>query len=163
EPGMRECVAVVIMPSFVPHVTLDVRSNFFELVDPDDTGASMEDTVYWSRQIRTMKDSVQRCFAEANNYRPGEVERLMARVDQLSKRLPLQTMHAQVPYENTLGGFEMFSSGISDLSPELLDFYGEPGIDPARETVLYLVGNNFSVHETRVLAGNRVCDFRLLS
>ena len=31
EPGQRECTAMIVMPSFVPWVTLDVRTNWFSL------------------------------------------------------------------------------------------------------------------------------------
>ena len=34
EPGIRECVAIVIMPSFVPYADLNVTSNWFSLTDP---------------------------------------------------------------------------------------------------------------------------------
>ena len=52
----------------------------------------------------------------------------MTRVDQLDRELPLQSMRAMVPYENTLGGFEMFNTGVTDLAPELIGWYGAPGI-----------------------------------
>ena len=35
-------------------------------------------------------------------------------------------MQVQVPYENTLGGFEMFNTGITDLAPQLRGWYGGP-------------------------------------
>ncbi len=168
EPGMRECTAVVLMPSFITHVTFDVRGNYFplgrhKLHEPSDTRTSIEDSMDMSHKIRLMENAVCSITAEANCYRDGETQRLLRRADQIAKKLPLQTVHARVPNENTLGGFEMFSSGVTDLSPELLDFYGMPGINTNSETILYLVGDNFSVHETRVLAGNRELDFSLIS
>ena len=60
-------------------------------------------------------------------YREGELRRLFVRVDQLDRELPLQTQRALVPYENTLGGFEMFNTGVTDLAPELIGWYGAPG------------------------------------
>lgn len=42
-------------------------------------------------------------------------------------------------------------------------YYGAPGINPQRETELFLVGKHFSVHETRVLVGNQNCEFSLIS
>ncbi|WLD13517.1 hypothetical protein [Planctellipticum variicoloris] len=162
EPGMRECVALVVMPSFVKHVRFDVRTNWFPLVPchvPNAfkaglTPPSMEQTVEWSRMIKTMEDSVAMCIQDEHLYRDGEVERMLKRAHQLSQELPINTMHAQVPYENTLGGFEMFSSGVTDLAPELVGFYGAPGINPDGDTELFLVGKNFSVTGTRVIAGN---------
>jgi|GEM_PF-4797922 len=163
EPGMRECVALVVMPSFVKHLRFDVRTNWFKLVPSPATKmlhtanvpASMLDTMEWSKLIRSMEDSVMKCMKDEQKYRNGEVERLLKRAEQLSNQLPLNTMYAQVPNENNLGGFEMFSAGVTDLAPELVGFHGAPGIDPERETVLFLVGNNFSVHRTDVIAGNQ--------
>lgn len=171
EPGMRECVALVVMPSFVKHVRFDVRTNWFPLVPGHvtklfhtaRTPASMEKTVEWSKLIKSMEDSVTTCVKDEHLYRDGEVERLLKRSHQLSQELPINTMYAQVPYENTLGGFEMFASGVTDLAPELVGFYGAPGVDPNQPTELFLVGNNFSVHDTHLLAGNTRVKIMLLS
>ena len=64
-------------------------------------------------------------------------------------------MSVQVPYENTLGGFAMFSSGVTDLAPELLGWYGSPAINLDVPTTVFLIGNHFSVHQTRVLIGGQ--------
>ena len=171
EPGMRECVALVVMPSFVKHVRFDVRTNWFPLVPchvskvfhTAHTPASMEKTVEWSKLIKSMEDSVMSCVKDQHLYRDGEVQRLLKRSHQLSQELPINTMYAQVPYENTLGGFEMFASGVTDLAPELVGFYGAPGVDPNLPTELFIVGDNFSVHDTHLLAGNTKVKFKLLS
>ncbi len=205
EPGPRECVAIVIMPSFVPYVTMEVRTNWFRLnhhhgwlptrrhVEP-----SMTDTVKLSRSIKSMHDTAMH-VCDAGSYRDGEVARLLARVHQLDRELPLQTMVAQVPIENTVGGFEMFSNGVTDLAPNLYGWYGGPGIlaspssttcctvtnttghigiltgssgvEPLPQicpshpgTTLFLVGDHFSVHDTKVIAGDQcLCDVTLLS
>ncbi len=169
EPGMRECVAIVLMPSFIEHVTFDSHGQYFKLSgmsrpwDGHKTRSTMLENTRWSEDIRSMELAFEQVVCEADRYREGEVERMMRRVHQVASKLPMQTVHARVPNENTLGGFEMFSSGITDLAPELIDFYGQPGVDPVKETRLYLVGNHFSVHETKVLAGNRNAAFSLLS
>ncbi|MBT6155823.1 MAG: hypothetical protein HOK71_21560 [Planctomycetaceae bacterium] len=163
EPGTRECVAVVIMPSFVPYLTFDIRSNWFELTDPEDKEFDLQDTVEMSRTIRKLKDAEAVCLQEEQLYRFGEVQRLSRAVDQLEKRLPLQSTQVQIPLENTLGGFQMVSNGVTDLGPELIGFYGEPGIDQTKDTVLFLVGDNFSVHETKVVAGGKDVKPTLLS
>jgi hypothetical protein len=169
EPGMRECVAIILMPSFIEHVTFDSHGQYFKLSglsrpwDGHKSRSTMLENTRWSEDIRCMELALEQVVCEADRYRAGEVERIMSRVHQVASKLPMQTVHAQVPNENTLGGFEMFSSGITDLAPELIDYYGQPGVDPAKETTLYLVGNHFSVHETKVLAGNRNTAFSLLS
>lgn len=169
EPGMRECVAIVLMPSFIEHVTFDSHGQYFKLSgmsrpwDGHKTRSTMLENTRWSEDIRSMELSLEQVVCEADRYREGEVERIMRRVHQVASKLPMQTVYARVPNENTLGGFEMFSSGITDLAPELIDYYGQPGINPAQETRVFLVGNHFSVHETQVLAGNRNAAFSLLS
>jgi len=163
EPGMRECVAIMVMPSFVPYATFDVRTNWFKLTNPKVTELSMRETMELSRAIKRMQTCTAQCIRCAQLYRDGEVDRLLRRVEQLDRELPLQTLRVQIPYENTSGGFEMFNQGISDLAPELVGWYGAPGIVPGKPTTLFLVGDGFSVHGTRVIAGGRVAEFRLLS
>ncbi len=170
EPGMRECYAVVLMPSFITHVRFDSRGHFSPLVcdhlgakTPADTRSSMTDTVELSHMVREMQNYAVCAQSEAHLYRDGEVDRLMKRVEQLSSRLPLQTTYSRVPNENTLGGFEMFSSGVTDLAPELYDWFGEPGAKEGRDTRVFLIGSNFSVTGTKVIAGNQVVDHVLLS
>lgn len=138
EPGMRECVAVVIMPSFVPFVTLDVRTNWYRLnhhhawlPTRHNMEPTMSDSMKLSRAIQSMHRTAAH-ICDAGNYRNGEVDRLLRRVDQLDHELPLQSMQVQVPIENTLGGFAMFSNGVTDLAPNLYGWYGGPGITIAK-------------------------------
>ena len=221
EAGQRECVAVVLMPSFVPYADFDIRTNWFKLTNPKNAALTMKESVRLSRAVTAMRNSRSQCAQCQHLYRDGELRRLQKRVDQLDRELPLQTQRALVPYENTLGGFEMFNTGVTDLSPELIGWYGAPGInvteefncgcfkacggscstaeqckalqatvanlstrvdslvasrasatDPAEPlpecegpgTTLFLVGDNFSVHDTKVIAGG-VCipHFQLIS
>ena len=128
EPGMRECVAIVLMPSFVPYCDFTTRSNWFRLTNPKNSALTMKHTMRLSKAITAMRKSKAQCARCAHCYRPGEIEHLMTRVEQLDRELPLQKMRALVPYENTLGGFEMFNTGVTDLSPELIGWYGAPGV-----------------------------------
>src|ERR1700733_4622104 len=58
----------------------------------------------------------------------------------------------------------MFNTGVTDLAPELTGWYGSPSINPQQPTTLFLTGNHFSVHQTRVIAGGlNVCNTELLS
>jgi hypothetical protein len=163
EPGQRECTAIVVMPAFVPWVTLDVRTNWFALAHPKATDPGIQQTLVLSRAVKAMQSSAAACSRCAHRYRDGEIPRLLRRVDQLERELPLQTLQAQIPHENTAGGFELFNAGVTDLAPELLGWYGAPGIDPASGTTLFLVGRGFSVHDTAVIAGGRPARFTLLS
>ncbi|PHS18452.1 MAG: hypothetical protein COA78_02175 [Blastopirellula sp.] len=163
EPGMRECTAIIVMPSFVPYATFDVRTNWYELTNPGQTEITMRDTMKMSRSITAMRQSAFECAQCAHLYREGEIERMLRRVHQLDKELPLQSMQVQIPYENTAGGFEIFNNGITDLAPELVGWYGPPGLDPDGSTEVYIVGDGFSVHDTRVLAGGKKVEFSLIS
>jgi len=163
EPGIRECTAILVMPSFVSGVTFDVRTNWFSLAHPRCTEPSLEDAVTCSQMIASLRtatahDSRLACSLPTTALRP-----LLRRAEQLDRELPLQTLDSQVPYENTAGGFELFSTGTTALAPELLGWYGAPGIDPLRSTSLYLIGRGFSVHDTGLLAGGRPVPLTLIS
>ena len=170
EAGQRECVAIVLMPSFINHMTFESRGNYFKMTDNHfdhtnrrDLTAKVAQDVRWSQQMQGLNCLLDQITCEQANFLPGEAERVRNRIEQLSRRMPMQTVHARVPNENTLGGFEMFSSGVTDLAPELIGYYGEPGVNPKEDTIVYLVGKKFSVHDTHVLAGNHDCEFSLIS
>jgi hypothetical protein len=152
EPGPRECVALVVMPSFVPQLTVEVSANWFKLTDPKCKELNSAQAMRLSKRVQALRGEVAGA-CDAGQYRPGDAALLARRVEQLSERLPLQSQLVQVPYENTHGGFTMFSSGVTDLAPELNGWYGGPGIVPDGTTSLFLVGDHFSVHQTRVVAG----------
>ena len=159
EPGQRDLTAVVLMPSFVPYATFHFRSNWFRLRSPDRKAFDLETSAELGRELLGLRQAAG-CLPGAHHYRPEDVGGLHVALDQLEKRLPTQTTQVQIPHENTLGGFELFSAGVTDLAPELKGFYGAPGFvydtdDGAPATVIYVVGDSFSVHETRVIAGNR--------
>ena len=163
EPGIRECTAIIVMPSFIPYVTFDVRTNWFSLNHPKHSDLTMRQTLELSRTIKAMQNSAAQCSQRAGLYRDGEVARLMRRVEQLDRRLPLQSMLTQIPYENTCGGFELFNTGITDLAPELIGWYGADGIDPSQPTTLYIIGKGFSVHDTSIVAGGQDVPIELIS
>ncbi|VTR91759.1 Uncharacterized protein OS=Singulisphaera acidiphila (strain ATCC BAA-1392 / DSM 18658 / VKM B-2454 / MOB10) GN=Sinac_2187 PE=4 SV=1 [Gemmata massiliana] len=155
EPGPRECVAVVMMPSFVPYATLDTTSNWFGLANPKHKVLDHTQALKLSHTVHAIKNAG--CgVKDANCYRDGELGRLLRRVEQLESRLPSQTLNVPVPAINTLGGFEMFSNGTTDLAPELYGWYGAPGVSTEDDTTtLFLVGDHFSPLNTKVIVGNR--------
>jgi hypothetical protein len=158
----RECVAIVMMPSFVPYLTCDTVGNWFKLTNPKCKKLTSTQTLKLSRAIKSIQNCVHSVH-DSDCYRDGDLMRLVRKAEQMEARMPLQTLQAQVPYENTVGGFEMFNTGITDLAPELLGWYGAPGIDLEKGNVLFLIGDNFSVLQTKVIVGNRDCGFTLLS
>jgi hypothetical protein len=154
EPGIRECVAVVMMPSFVPYADLSVNSNWFALTNPKRKLMDAECAMRMSKAVK-MIETCGPQVADAACYRDGDLCRLMDKAKQLGDRLPYQSASVQIPYENTLGGFAMFNTGVTDLAPELTGWYGSPSINPCQYTTLFLVGNHFSVHQTKVIAGGQ--------
>ena len=154
EPGIRECVAIVIMPSFVPYADMSASSNWFALDNPHRKLLNSTTAVRLSEQAKWIQDGAQ-MVSDPHCYLNGEVDRLQQRAHQLAAKLPLQSMSVQVPYENTLGGFAMFNTGVTDLAPELLGWYGAPAINLDGSTTIFLIGNHFSVHQTRVIAGGQ--------
>jgi hypothetical protein len=157
EDGVRECVALLIMPSFVPYVDLEITGNWFRLADPKCKALNLKQTMCLSRSVKEIQDQAPHSY-DQDHYRPGDVSLMTARLEQLSQRLPLQHQLVSVPFENTHGGFELLSTGVTDLAPELHGWYGAPGINPDGDTALFLVGDNFSVHQTRVIVGGRLID-----
>lgn len=152
EPGIRECHAVVIMPSFVPYATLEVSSCWCALTNPKHKCGTTTDAVALSARVH----SIEKCAhqtTDADCYLDGEMNRLLNRAKQLEARLPMRSMRIQVPYENTLGGFAMFNTGVTDLAPEIYGWYGAPGISTTDNTTLFLVGNHFNVTHTQVIVG----------
>ena len=162
EVGPRECVALVIMPSFVPYVNVEVASNWFCLDNPKHVLINHVRAMNLSETVQAIR--TQQCaIGDSERYREGDLGRLVNRAEQLSARLPLQSMTAQVPVQTTLGGFEMFVNGTTDLAPELSGWYGAPGIDPNNATTLFLVGDHFSVTQSKVLAGTRPVEHKMIS
>jgi hypothetical protein len=152
EPGLRELTAVVIMPSFVRGMRLDVSGDWFRLHDPDERKIHSTRTVEIGRQINEARD----CLDEAckcGKYRSEDVERLRIRLHQLETMLPLQTQFVKVPYANTLGGFALFTQGLTALAPELLGFEGLQYIAPEKGGDIVVYGKNFSLYETEVVVG----------
>jgi hypothetical protein len=159
---MRECSAIVVMPSFVPHVRLDVQSRWFSLVHPRAVVPDVRESVRLTRAVAAIRQQGGCCPGCRDASAPLAAAQLQRAVDRLARRLPVQSLTALVPYENTAGGFELFNTGISDLAPELLGWYGAPGIDPAGMTSLFLVGKGASIHDTEVIAGGRRLPFTLI-
>ena len=159
ENGQRECIALVVMPSFVPYVTIESTSCWFRLNNPKCKALDMNDAMRLSRKVQRIRTQAPRC-EDSSRYVGGDLALMLKHVDQIAARLPLQTQMVEIPYENAAGGFELFSVGVTDLAPQLNGYYGAPGINCNKDAVtsLFLVGANFSVHQTRVIVGGLALD-----
>ncbi|MEM6470560.1 MAG: hypothetical protein AAF802_13470 [Planctomycetota bacterium] len=162
EPGQRECSALVVMPNFVPYLSLNSRASWFRLTNPSDRELTVTDAMKLS-SAATAIDRFTECVDSCGCYRPEDVGQLRTTARQLQERLPYRSSLVSIPTENTLGGFELLTGGAGELAVELVSWYGAPGINPNDETTLFLVGEGFSVHETQVLAGGKNCLYDLLS
>ena len=152
EPGQRELSAIVIMPSFLPGITMDVTGNWFPLHDPDQMKTPTPRMIEQGRKVVELRDSLA-CLHDHTTYRPGDLQRLMTRIDQIERMLPMQTHAIKVPYENTLGGFQLFQQGTTALVPQLDSFAGADAIVEGQGADLFLFGKHFSIQETNVIVG----------
>jgi hypothetical protein len=155
EPGMRECSAIVVMPSFVPAVRLDTQAAWFSLAHPQAIVPDAREALRLGQAVDAIRNTDACCPACRPATSAARTAELHRKVDMLERRLPTQALTAVVPFENTSGGFELFQTGITDLAPELLGWYGAAGVDPDATTSLFLMGKGFSVHDTRVIAGGK--------
>ncbi len=154
EAGQRELSAVVIMPSFLQGVEIDVTGNWFPLHDPDQMKTPTPRMIEQGRQVVELQQALG-CIRDGKAYRPGDLQRLATRVHQIESMLPMQTYDVAVPFENTLGGFQLFQQGITALVPQLDSFEGVESIKQGLDTEVVLFGKHFSIQETSVIAGGR--------
>ena len=152
EPGVRECYALVVMPSFVPSVKFTSVTNWFDLKTKHaDQVLETTDMIRLGRKLQAAKNGLQR-VCDSGKYRPEEVELLSDRLSQLEDFLPVKSHAITLPFEGSLLGSEIFSSNAAGLAPRLLAWYGEPPQEGADSTI-FILGNGFSVHEIHAIAG----------
>ena len=154
DPGMRECTALVILPSFLPAITINTRSRWFGLDCPEKTEPKIERMYNLAERWRTL----------GAGSTSGTANQVMFSWDQNSG-LPFQTMGISLPYETALGGYTLLNDqGVGSLGPDLFGSYGDPVTDGTNDFTVYLVGNNFSVRGTQVIAsGVPIANLLLLS
>src|SRR5262249_28155516 len=106
EPGIRECEVLVVMPSFVPHIRLDVTSNWEMLACKyGKPKLDYEDMIDMGARIQQVQGFAAH-VSDQDCYRQGDYDRLVSRVQQLEKMLPLQTYSVCLPYQYELPGSE---------------------------------------------------------
>lgn len=162
EPGPRECVAVVVVPNFVPAMNMTTIANWFEYAGHGaDQKFDTSEMLAFSRKVQMAKLALVR-VCDSGLYRPGELSRLKDRLAQLEAQLPTQEYRVPLPNEGDLAGSEIFSSAGARLAPRLLSWYGEPA-KVKQDSVVMIMGTGFSIHETRVVAGGVSAKYKLLS
>jgi hypothetical protein len=150
EPGIRELTAVLLVPEFLQNVRMETAGNWFKLTDPEHLVIPTPRMLEQSRKVQELKQAVgQACNAQ--NYRPGDLRNLDAKINNLDAMLPMQTRVVSLPFENQATGFELFSEGESAMVPELAGFEGVDTVSNGAPVSLLLFGRYFSIHETRVI------------
>jgi hypothetical protein len=159
EPGLRELTAVVVMPSFVRGVRFDVSTDWYKLHDPDERKVNTVHTINLGHRINEARQALAQAES-CGMHRPEDVQRLAVRLTQLERMLPMQTSHVKVPYENTLGGFALFTQGVTALVPETTGFEGIEYLErgegnTAKGADLLIYGKHFSIYEMEIVAGGK--------
>ncbi len=154
ETGQRELTVIMIMPSFLQRARFDVSSNWFKLNDPDDFYIPTAKMLWQGQELMKLRNAVAH-YCDPRLYRPGDLERVLVKIDRVEDKLPLQTEFVRVPYENMQSGFQLFTPGLAALVPELLGYEGLSHIEADKGASLFLYAKNVSIHETRVIAGGQ--------
>ncbi|MDG3002414.1 hypothetical protein [Paludisphaera mucosa] len=155
EPGIRELTAIVLLPTFLPTMRINVAGNWYKLHDPEHlifhTGRALEQ----GRRVQELRQAVvDGCSLQ--RYRGDDLRVLQSKLGQLEGMLPMQSKVVQVPFENTADGYELFSEGATALVPELSGFEGIDQYDPNQSAEVFLYGKYFNILDTKVIAGGRL-------
>ncbi len=151
EPGQHECVALMVIPNFVPKIRMTSDANWFGLGAHGSPMYDPDDRLRLSAKLQSAKQTLA-LTQDNGQHLPGELERMADRIDQLEHQLPSQSFQVELPDESDFSGSEIFSSDAANLSPTLLTWFGEPPtINKASD--VFLVGKGFSVLESQVIAG----------
>jgi hypothetical protein len=156
EAGQRELTAIVILPSFLQRIRVETTGNWFRLHDPDEITLSTPHMLEQGRRVMQLRHTLG-AACDVGEYRPDDLQRLVTRVRQIESMLPMQTLMVSVPYGNSLSGFDLFTQGSTSLAPELVGYQGVDVISDPKggENSLLLFGKNFSIQETKVVAGGQ--------
>ena len=123
EPGMRELTAVLLIPTFLPVMRMNVASNWFKLNDPEHLVFHTSRLMEEGRKVQEIRQAViDICSASA--YRGADLRVLQSKLAQLEAMLPMQSKVIQLPFENSASGFDLFSEGATALVPELTGYSG---------------------------------------
>lgn len=156
EPGIRECEVLIVMPNFVRSVSFDVTTNWECMAKPGVTKRSYEEMLAQGRKIHQLKTCMPN-LTTAGCYRPGDVERLISRIDQLDAMLGMQTHVVNLPYDAEQTGRSLFGPDRSSLRPSIQDFYGLTFLKGDSPTAVkarfFLRGGNFHPTETHAIVG----------
>ncbi|MGC4003581.1 MAG: hypothetical protein QM811_10790 [Pirellulales bacterium] len=162
EPGIRECEVLVAMPSFVNNVSFDVTTNWERIAHPGVTKRTYEEMLAQGGRVHQLKNSLG-ALCGSNCYRPGDIQRLVSRVDQLEQMLGMQTYTVRVPFDYEQSGNDLFDQGRNKLVPVATGFYGLDFLQGTEATDtadkvfanVFITGKNFHPTLTHVVVGGQ--------
>lgn len=153
EPGMRNCEVLIAMPSFVTDVAFDVTTNWEKVACPGVTKRSYEEMIAQGSRLHRLR----MCMKEPSNqicYRPGDLERLNSRIDQLETMLGMQTHQVNLPFQYEQSASGLFDAGRKQLRPVVDYYYGLSYLDKDQKNAeFFLTGKNFHPTLTHVIVG----------
>ena len=120
--------AILLAPTFMPTMRMEVSSNWFKLTDPEHLVFHTKRMLERGREVQELRQAVWDACSE-QQYRPADVKVLRAKLSQLEAMLPAQSKVLQLPFENTASGFELFSDGAKALVPELSGYDGVDAVN----------------------------------
>jgi hypothetical protein len=163
EPGQRECTALVVMPNFTPAIEFTTVANWFDTTDNHDDGqkAEIEKASILASSIIQAEAALLRT-RDSSPYNARDMRIALERVEQLKDFMPTQRFNSPVPFCGEGNDARIFTSQGGQLRPTLIGWHGMPPEEGISSTI-FLEGNNFSVHDTRVLVGNEPADAVLVS
>jgi len=162
EPGQRECTALIVMPNFVPQMEFVTVANWFRTGDAKEArGSNIEMASDLAGRLIEAEEAVNR-VRSAGRYRPEELQIAIERLNQLKSLMPTQRLVVRVPFASDHNDARIFCSRGGHLRPSLLAWHGKPP-EPGEESTIFVEGNNFSVHDTHVIAGGKPAKSVLIS
>jgi hypothetical protein len=162
EPGQRECTALVEMPNFVPKIEFITVANWFRTSEVSDGQKSdLEKATILGRKLVAAENALHKAKTEGQ-YRPEEYQIALDRINQLRDLMPTQRLVVRVPFSGDHNDSRIFCSQGLQLRPALLGWHGKPP-ESSEESTVFVEGNNFSVHDTHVIAGGKPARAVLIS
>ena len=164
EPGQRECTALIVMPNFVPKIEFVTVANWFRSGAFDGRSSVIEK----ASDLGARLVKAERALDELNEgggfaySRPEELQVAVERLNQLKSLMPTQRLVVRVPFSAEQNDARVFSSRGGQLRPSLTAWHGKPP-EQGEESVIFLEGKNFSVHDTHVIAGGKTAESVLVS
>jgi hypothetical protein len=161
EPGIRECEVLIAMPNFISEIEFDTTTNWESLACPGKPKQSYQEMLDRGARFEKLQQNVKQVQC-GGNYRPGDIERLQSRVQQMENMLNMQTHLVSVPYSYKQSAVDLFGQGDETLVPEIQGYYGlqfvgvnPPTTQPNQAVVaeFFITGKNFHPTQTHVIVG----------